>query len=54
MPFLIFAGLSGYFYWLIRRARIKPPVPDNSNVSAASPFLADREPAEESLDLVEI
>ena len=25
MPFLIFAGLAGYFYWLIRSARRIPP-----------------------------
>jgi hypothetical protein len=25
MPFLIFATLSGYFYWLIRRARAVAP-----------------------------
>ena len=25
MPFLIFAGVGGYFYWLIRSARHLPP-----------------------------
>ena len=26
MPFLIFAGIAGYFYWLIRSARANAPV----------------------------
>jgi hypothetical protein len=46
MPFLIFAGVGGYFYWLIRSARQVPPTTGAAaetvtSTTGSSPFRAE-------------
>lgn len=54
MPFLIFAGLSGYFYYLVRRARLAAAAPAVASASSENPFAGQRTVVEDSLEVVEV
>ena len=58
MPFLIVAGLGGYFYWLVRNARRPSPGSTHATTAATepatSPFAPNTPALDESLETVEV
>jgi hypothetical protein len=56
MPFLILAGLGGYFYWLVHQAQraIPSPPAGSAATAAGSPFAPESSPADQPLEPVEV